>query len=94
MDIESRNRWVEYSKAKDIMIEHTDIPEARWRQVEGDDKRRTRLNVIQDLLDTIPYENIIPGVIELEPRPPRDKNYNRPPRNNYYIVKDHYADVD
>ena len=38
MDLESRTRWVEYSKAKDIMIEHTDIPEARWRQMEGDEK--------------------------------------------------------
>ncbi|MEO0491764.1 MAG: polyphosphate kinase 2, partial [Cyanobacteria bacterium J06659_2] len=39
MDLESRTRWVEYSKAKDLMVEHTDIPEARWRQVEGDSKR-------------------------------------------------------
>ncbi len=93
MDIESRTRWVEYSKAKDLMIEHTDIPEARWRQVEGDDKRRARLNVMQDILKSIPYEDIIPGPLELEPRPPRDQHYSRPPRNNHYIVKDEYAGV-
>lgn len=94
MDIESRTRWVEYSKAKDLMIEHTDIPEARWRQVEGDDKRRARLNVMQDILKSIPYEDIIPGPLELEPRPPRDRHYTRPPRDNHYIVEDEYADTD
>lgn len=93
MDIESRARWVEYSKAKDIMIEHTDIPEARWRQVEGNDKRRARLNVINDILEAIDYSDIIPGVIELEPRPDKDEHYVRPPRDNYYIVKDMYVDV-
>lgn len=94
MDIESRSRWVEYSKAKDLMIEHTDIPEARWRQVEGDDKRRARLNVIQDILNAIDYQNIVPGVIELEPRPESDKHYKRPPRDNHYIVPDHDASRD
>jgi polyphosphate kinase 2 len=90
MDIESRNRWVEYSMAKDIMIEHTDIPEARWRQVEGDSKRLARLNVIQDILGAVDYKNIIPGVIELDERPPRDEYYSRPPRDNYYIVENKY----
>jgi polyphosphate kinase 2 len=90
MDLESRTRWVEYSKAKDIMVEHTDIPEARWRQVEGDSKRHARLNVICDILEAIDYEDIIPGVIKLGDRPPRDKHYVRPPRDNYYIVEDKY----
>jgi len=94
MDIESRSRWVEYSKAKDLMIEHTDIPEARWRQVEGDDKRRARLNVIQDILNAIDYQNIVSGVIALEPRPESDKHYKRPPRDNHYIVPDHDASRD
>lgn len=94
MDLESRTRWVEYSKAKDLMIEHTDIPEARWRQMEGNDKRRARLNVIRDILNTVPYEEAIPGLIELGPRPPRDAHYVRPPRDNQYIIKDAYADVE
>lgn len=91
MDLESRTRWVEYSKAKDIMVEHTDIPEARWRQIEGDDKRSARLNVIQDILSAIYYEDIIPGVIKLGPRPPRDEHYIRPPRKKHYILSDTYA---
>lgn len=92
MDLESRTRWVEYSKAKDLMIEHTDIPEARWRQMEGDDKNLTRLNVIRDILHAIPYKDVIPGVIKLGPRPPRDKHYVRPPRDNQYIIGNHYVD--
>jgi polyphosphate kinase 2 len=93
MDLESRTRWVEYSKAKDLMIEHTDIPEARWRQMEGDDKRRARLNVIRDILDAIPYKDVIPGVMELGPRPPRDRHYVRPPRDHQYIIRDPYVDL-
>ena len=92
MDLESRTRWVEYSKAKDIMIEHTDIPEARWRQVEADDKRRARLNVINDVLNAMPYENMIPSVIKLGTRPPRDEHYVRPPRDGYYNVEEQYSD--
>ena len=61
MDLESRAKWVEYSKAKDIMLEHSDIPEARWYQVDGDDKRRARLNCISHILAKIPYEDAIPG---------------------------------
>jgi polyphosphate kinase len=44
MDLVSRKRWVEYSKAKDTMLDYTDIPEARWYQIDGDDKRREHLN--------------------------------------------------
>lgn len=91
IDLKSRNQWLEYSRAKDIMIEHTDIPEARWRQVEGNDKRRTRLNVMRDILASIEYENIIPGPIELEARS-KHENYDRPPQENYYLVTDNYAD--
>lgn len=92
IDLASRSQWVEYSKAKDIMIEHTDIPESRWRQVDANDKRRMRLNVIRDILDAVDYENIIPKTIELDPRPEDTSGYERPPRDNYFIVKDHYAD--
>ena len=61
IDIEGRNRFVEYSRAKDAMIEHTDIPECRWRQVNSNDKRRLRLNVIRDILDAIPLRECDPG---------------------------------
>lgn len=93
MDLESRERWVEYSKAKDIMLEHTDIPQARWYQLEGDDKRRARLNCISHLLSQIPYQDVIPKPIKLPPRPPDDVHYARPPRDTHIIVPDLYGDV-
>ncbi len=93
IDIEGRNRWVDYSKAKDAMIEHTDIPECRWRQVESNDKRRLRLNVMRDILSAIPYENVIPAPIELPEVPPQPPYTSRPPRDTHYLVKDYYADM-
>lgn len=90
MDLKSREKWVEFSKAKDMMIEHTDIPEARWHQVEADDKRRARLNCIRHILDSIPYDNAIPDEIKLSRRPPSDAHYIRPPHNAHIIVPDFY----
>ena len=55
MDLESITRWEDYSRAKDEMFVHTDIPEAPWYVVESDDKRRARINMIAHLLSTIPY---------------------------------------
>jgi polyphosphate kinase 2 (PPK2 family) len=92
IDLESRTMWVEYSKAKDVMMQHTDIPEARWFQLESDDKRRARLNCIQHILSQIPYGNVIPPPIELPPRPPDDDDYERPPRDRHLIVPDQYSD--
>jgi polyphosphate kinase 2 len=92
VDIESRNRWVEFSKAKDIMFDHTDIPEARWYQIESDDKRRARLNGLRHILSMIPYEDVTPTPIDLPPRPPADKHYIRPPRQSHIIVPDNYSD--
>ncbi len=93
IDIEGRNRWAEYTRAKDAMIERTDIPESRWRQVNSNDKRRLRLNIIRDILAAIPYENVIPGAIDLPAIPPLAHNVPRPPRDSHYIVRDHYADM-
>ncbi len=92
IDLETRNRWVEYSRAKDIMLEHTDIPEARWYQIESDEKARARLNGIRHLLSMIPYEDVIPRAIELPPRPPADRHYLRPPRDLHLVVEDYYAE--
>ena len=94
MDLESRNRWVEYSKAKDIMFEHTDIPESRWYQIASNDKRRARLICINHLLSMIPYEDIIPKPIKLPPRPPDDQNYVRPPIDSHIILADPYESQD
>ncbi|HCU36116.1 MAG TPA: polyphosphate kinase 2 [Armatimonadetes bacterium] len=93
VDIEAREKWVEFSKAKDIMFQHTDLPQARWHQVEGDDKRRARLNCIRHILSTIPYTDAIPEPIDLTPRPPRDEYYVRPPREAHIIIEDHYAEL-
>ena len=60
MDLESLTRWEEYSRAKDEMFVHTDIPEAPWYVVESDDKRRARLNMIAHLLSTVPYRDVTP----------------------------------
>jgi polyphosphate kinase len=79
MDLESRDMWVAYSRAKDEMFLHTHIPEAPWYTVESDDKRRARLNCVAHILDTIDYEDVLPDPIELRPRPPQE-NYERPPR--------------
>lgn len=92
IDIETRNRWVEYSKVKDIMLEHTDIPEARWYQLESNDKLRARLNCIRQLLHLIPFEDVVPKKIALPPRPPADEHYVRPPRARHIVIQDYYSD--
>jgi len=89
MDLESRTRWVEYSKAKDDMFAHTDTKQSPWFVVEADDKRRARLNVISHLLSLIPYEDLTPARIELPPRQP-DLGYVRPPRSDQTFVPNRY----
>ncbi len=90
MDLESRERWVEYSKAKDRMFEHTHTPEAPWYTIEADDKRRARLNCIMHLLDSIDYKNVLPGALELSTRPKRTR-YKRPPRDQNTIIVHKYC---
>jgi polyphosphate kinase len=68
MDLESRDRWVEYSQAKDVMFAHTNILEAPWFTVEADDKKRARLNCISHFLSKIPYVDMTPEPLELPPR--------------------------
>jgi polyphosphate kinase 2 (PPK2 family) len=90
IDLESRLRWVDYSRAKDEMFVHTDIPEAPWYVVEGDDKRRARLNCIAHLLSLVPYEDVLEAPVELPPRP-AEADYQRPPRELYTYVPDYTA---
>jgi polyphosphate kinase 2 len=87
MDLESRDRWVEFSKAKDEMFVHTDIPEAPWYVVEADDKRRARLNCIAHLLSVVPYQDRVVAPLDLPPRPP-EGDYERPPRELFHYVPD------
>lgn len=92
MDLESRAKWVAYSKAKDLMLEYTDIPEVRWYQINSNDKRRARLNCIRHLLSMVDYDDLTPGPIKLPPRPPDDEHYVRPPLDAHLILEDAYAD--
>jgi polyphosphate kinase len=84
MDLESQRRWVEYSRAKDEMFVHTDIPEARWNVVESDVKRNARINCMTHLLSMVPYEHRKAEKIKL-PKRQSDDGYERPPidTNNY-----------
>ena len=89
MDLMSRTRWVEYSIAKDQMFRHTDIKQAPWYVVQGDDKKRARLNVISHLLSLIPYEDLTPEPIVLPPREP-DRGYVRPPMDEQTFIPEVY----
>ncbi|MFW3170832.1 polyphosphate kinase 2 [Geodermatophilus sp. CPCC 206100] len=88
MDLEARNRWVDFSRAKDAMFAATDIPEAPWWVVDADVKKRARLNVITHLLGQIPYEDLTPEPPPLPPRPPIDDDYVRPPKDTQRLVPD------
>ena len=89
MDLESRARWVEYSKAKDAMFAHTDIKQAPWYVVDGDDKKRARLNVITHLLNMIDYEDLTPEPIVLPPRQD-ERGYVRPPLSDQTFIPEVY----
>ncbi len=91
-DLQSRTHWVDFSRAKDEMFVHTDVPEAPWNVVEADDKRRARLNCIAHLLSTIPYQERRPKEIEVPPRQ-SDEGYVRPPREEFNYVPDHAASL-
>jgi len=89
MDIESRNRWVEYSKAKDAMFSHTDTKQTPWYVVNSDVKKHARLNCIKHLLSMIPYEDLTPEPITLAPRK-SNTNYVRPPMSDQSFVPEYY----
>jgi polyphosphate kinase len=89
MDLQSRARWVEYSKAKDEMFAHTDIKQAPWYVVNADNKKRARLNVIRHLLGMFEYRDLTPEPIVLPPREP-DKGYVRPPITDQNFVPEVY----
>jgi polyphosphate kinase 2 len=89
MDVESRSRWMDYSKAKDEMFAHTDIKQAPWWVVRSDNKKRARLNVIHHLLSMVPYEDLTPEPIVLPPRQ-RDTGYVRPPMEDQTFIPEPY----
>jgi len=89
MDLASREKWVEYSEAKDEMFKYTDIKQASWYVVEADNKKRARLNCIAHLLSMIPYKDLTPESMELPPRKER-KAYVRPPISDQTFVPEVY----
>jgi polyphosphate kinase 2 len=89
MDLESRARWQEYSRAKDEMFAHTDIKQAPWYVVNGDSKKRARLNVIKHLLSLVPYEDLTPPQMELPPRQDTG-GYVRPPLSDQTFIPEVY----
>ena len=78
MDLESRRRWEEYTRAKETMLERTHIPEAPWWVVQADDKKKARLNCISHLLGQFPYEDVPHAPVELPARV-RNPDYLRHP---------------
>jgi polyphosphate kinase 2 len=89
MDLESRSRWVEYSRAKDDMFKYTDTKQSPWYVVHSDDKKRARLNCITHLLSLIPYQDLTPEPMKLPPRQ-EDIGYVRPPITDQTFVPEVY----
>ena len=89
MDIESRQRWEEYSRAKDEMFAVTDIKQAPWYVVAADNKKRARLNTIHHLLSLFPYEDLTPPPIAL-PQRTEGRGYVRPPMADQTFVPEVY----
>jgi polyphosphate kinase 2 len=92
MDLESITRWEDYSRAKDEMFVHTDIPEAPWYVVDSADKRRARLNMMAHLLSTVSYHDVQRLLLEL-PQPPKSTGYVRAPRESQTFVPDYVAEL-
>ena len=89
MDIESRDKWVEYSMAKDKMFSYTDTKQSPWYVVRADDKKRARLNCISHLLSLIPYQDLTPKPLKLPPLK-HDVAYVRPPVTEQTFVPEKY----
>jgi polyphosphate kinase 2 len=89
MDLEARKHWVEFSRAKDIMLEHTDHKRTPWYIVDADNKKRARLNCIAHLLHQIPYKDLLPVELDLPPRQP-ETGYKRPRKSSQRWVSKIY----
>jgi polyphosphate kinase 2 (PPK2 family) len=89
MDVESRDKWIEFSMAKDKMFSYTDTKQSPWYVVRADDKRRARLNTIDHLLSLIPYRDLTPKPFKLPPLK-KDMAYVRPPVTDQTFVPEKY----
>jgi polyphosphate kinase len=89
MDIESRDRWVDYSRAKDAMFEYTDTKDCPWYVVNADDKKRARLNCISHILQRVSYDDVLPPPMKLPPRAEQG-GYIRPPLESQTFVPERF----
>jgi polyphosphate kinase 2 len=89
MDLESRRRWEQYTKAKEAMLERTHIPEAPWWVVAADDKKKARLNCVAHLLSLMPYTEVAKPQVEL-PERTRHPDYSRRPVPAEMFVPERY----
>ena len=92
MDLQSISRWEDYSRAKDEMFAHTDTEKAPWLVVESEEKKRARINMINHLLETIPWQSVDKEDLKMPSRPP-SQGYERPPREMFHDVPDHAAEL-
>jgi len=90
MDLKSREKWQEYSRAKDDMFAHTDTKHSPWFVVDADEKKRARLNCIRHLLAQVPYDDLTPPPVELPPKQ-AGKSYVRSPMLDQTFVPDYYT---
>jgi polyphosphate kinase len=89
MDIASRDRWVDFSRAKDAMFEFTDTKRNPWYVVDADDKLRARLNCVSHILESIPYQDVLPPQMKLPPRA-HQGGYIRPPLDSQRFVPNRF----
>jgi polyphosphate kinase 2 len=90
MDLESFKRWYEFSKARDLMLQHTDVDDSPWHIVHSDDKRRARLNAISHILATIPYKRIDKAKVKLPDRSHKRKYDDKAPLEGRRFVDERY----
>ncbi|WP_145943447.1 polyphosphate kinase 2 [Corynebacterium glyciniphilum] len=94
MDLQSITRWEDYSRAKDEMFAHTDTPAAPWYTVESEDKKRSRINVINHILSSVPWEKVEHTPPRIPERPEVASDYERPPRTEFRYVPDLASDLE
>jgi polyphosphate kinase 2 len=91
IDREARKRWVQYSKAKDAMMAHTNFDEAPWYVIDADVPEHAQLNCIAHMLNLIPYKDLTPELEKLPPREKEDTGYVRPPMSQQNFVPKIYG---
>jgi len=90
MDVESYNRWYDYSRARDLMFEHTDTEHAPWYIVHSNDKKRARLNAIAHILSQIPYKRVKHDKVKLPDRSNKKKYDDQESIKGRHVVEERY----